>query len=179
MQFPKVTEKKNNEGAEPRSQYAALPWRLGDGVEVLLVTSRETRRWVIPKGWPMKGRKPHIAAAVEALEEAGLLGKINKKKLGSFHYRKRLQNGAAVSCRVDVFPLRVVRQRKNWPEKHQRATQWFPFADAAERVEEQELKELILVFGEKFSQGACPKSVAGAEQNVREVEARVPALRGL
>jgi len=102
----------------------------------------------------MKGRKPHIAAAIEALEEAGLLGKIDKKKLGSFHYRKRLKNGAAVSCRVDVFPLRVVRQRNNWPEKHQRATHWFPYATAAKQVHEQELKELILAFGEMVSRSA-------------------------
>lgn len=66
-----------------RMQYAALPWRISknEGVEILLVTSRETRRWVIPKGWPMKGRKPHITAALEAMQEAGLHGKIERKKL--------------------------------------------------------------------------------------------------
>ena len=83
MKYPKVTKKKSGDGAEPRSQYAALPWRLGEGLEILLLTSRDTRRWVIPKGWPMKGRKPHATAAIEALQEAGLLGKIEKKKLGS------------------------------------------------------------------------------------------------
>jgi len=65
----------------------------------------------------MKGRKPHATAAIEALQEAGLLGKIEKKKLGSYHYRKRLKNGAALLLRVDVFPLRVVRQRKSWPKR--------------------------------------------------------------
>ena len=73
---------------EPRGQSAALPWRFGsDGEgEVLLITSRETRRWVIPKGWPMKGLKSPECAAREAYEEAGLEGEIRKKKLGVFHY---------------------------------------------------------------------------------------------
>ena len=112
----------------------------------MLLTSRDTRRWVIPKGWPMKGRKPHATAAIEALQEAGLLGKIEKKKLGSYHYRKRLKNGAVLLCSVDVFPLRVVRQRKSWPEKNQRVTQWFTPAEAAQLVDEPELSELFKVF---------------------------------
>ena len=120
----------------------------------MLVTSRDSRRWVIPKGWPMKGRSPHGAAAMEASEEAGLVGKIEKKKLGSFHYRKRLKNGAALLCRVDVFPMRVSRQLKNWPEMHQRVTHWFPWVTAAEQVVEPELKELILAFGETFAKAA-------------------------
>ena len=146
MKYPKVTKKRNGNGVKPRSQYAALPWRLGEGVEVLLLTSRGTRRWVIPKGWPMKGRKPHTTAAIEALQEAGLLGKIEKKKVGSYHYPKRLKNGAALLCRVDVFPLRVVRQRKSWPEKDQRVTKWYPVEKAAELVHEPELSELFKVF---------------------------------
>lgn len=102
----------------------------------------------------MKGRSPHGAAAVEASEEAGLLRKIEKKKLGSFHYRKRLKNGAALLCSVDVFPMRVARQRKNWLEMRQRVTQRFPWVTAAEQVAEPELKELILAFGETFAKAA-------------------------
>jgi 8-oxo-dGTP pyrophosphatase MutT (NUDIX family) len=151
MKYPKVTKKRNGDGAEPRNQYAALAWRLGEEVEILLITSRDTRRWVIPKGWPMKGRKPHATAATEALQEAGLLGKIEKKKLGSYYYRKRLKNGAMLLCRVDVFPLRVIRQRKNWPEKNQRMTQWFPCLAAVEQVAEEELKELIVAFSKAAS----------------------------
>jgi 8-oxo-dGTP pyrophosphatase MutT (NUDIX family) len=154
MRFPKITKKQDDKEGEPRAQYAALPWRLGEGVEILLATSRDTRRWVIPKGWPMKGRSPHGAAAVEAEEEAGLVGKIEKKKFGSFHYRKRLKNGAALLCRVDVFPMRVTRQRKSWPEMHQRVTQWYPWATAAEQVAEPELKSLILAFGETLTKAA-------------------------
>ncbi len=75
-------------------QYAALPYRVRDGLELLLITSRETGRWVIPKGWPMKGKTAHAAAAREALEEAGLKGKIGKQSLGDYSYGKRLSNGA-------------------------------------------------------------------------------------
>jgi 8-oxo-dGTP pyrophosphatase MutT (NUDIX family) len=148
----KPTKKKVSARSEPHTQYGALPWRVGDdGPEIMLVTSRDTRRWVIPKGWPMKGRKPHAAAAVEALEEAGLLGKIGRKALGQFHYRKRLKNGGVLMCRVEVFPLRVARQRKTWLEKNQRLTHWFPFVDAAEIVKAEELRELILAFGNALS----------------------------
>jgi 8-oxo-dGTP pyrophosphatase MutT (NUDIX family) len=130
----------------PRRQYAALPWRVEDGPEILLASSRDTGRWVIPKGWPMKGRKLHMTAAQEALQESGLLGKIAKAKFGSFHYDKRLGGGGAVLCCVDVFPLRVLRQRNNWPEKDQRITQWFPLAKAAGLVDEPELAEMIRSF---------------------------------
>lgn len=146
MKYPKVVKK--TKGVAPKMQYAALPWRRKGKVrEIMLITSRETRRWVIPKGWPMKGRKVHATAALEAIQEAGLLGKIEKKAIGAFHYQKGLGNGATVLCRVDVFPLRVVRQRKNWPEKHQRNTKWFSVSKAARLVDEPELAKLIKDFG--------------------------------
>ncbi|WP_330082498.1 NUDIX hydrolase [Methylocystis iwaonis] len=152
MKAPKKSSadkaKKKPPGA-PRMQYGALPWRVDakKGVEILLATSRDTRRWIIPKGWPMKGRKPHIVAAIEAQQEAGLHGKIEKTKLGEYHYPKRLKSGSAVECLVEVFPLRVELQRKKWPEKSERATYWFPYALAAEQVDEPELREIILAFG--------------------------------
>jgi 8-oxo-dGTP pyrophosphatase MutT (NUDIX family) len=150
MKYPKVTKKEKPGGSEPRRQYAALPWRLHDGLEILLASSRCTRRWIIPKGWPMKGRSPSTTAAVEALQEAGLLGKIDKKKLGSYHYQKRLRNGAVLLCRVDVFPLRVERQRKSWPEMSERVTRWFTPEEAAELVDEPELSDLIAQYAEKI-----------------------------
>jgi 8-oxo-dGTP pyrophosphatase MutT (NUDIX family) len=158
MKYPETKQKR--EGAEPKVQYAALPWRLGKTLEIMLVSSRETRRWVIPKGWPMKGRKPHATAALEALQEAGLLGKIEKTPIGAYHYHKRLKNGATLLCRVDVFPLRVLRQRKSWPEKRQRITKWFPCAEAASLVHEPELSKLIMSF-EKIEHKSA-KSPAGA-----------------
>ena len=132
----------------PRLQYAALPYRQrGDGsLEVMLVTSRETRRWVIPKGWPMKGRKPHASAAREALEEAGLIGKVGTKPIGTYRYDKRLKGGDAVPCSVDVFPLQVKSQRKRWPEQKQRSVRWFAPEEAAEAVQETELSDIIRNF---------------------------------
>lgn len=152
MKGPKVVD--IAEAREPHAQYGALPWRISDELEIMLLTSRGTRRWVIPKGWPMKGRKPNATAAVEALEEGGLLGNIGKKSIGAYHYRKRLKNGAVLICRVEVFPLRVLRQRKKWLEKGQRATQWWPYSEAAKLVAEEELKALILGFGRALSAAA-------------------------
>jgi 8-oxo-dGTP pyrophosphatase MutT (NUDIX family) len=142
----KDKEKAPTRAAEPRTQYAALPFRLKPHREVMLVSSRETKRWVLPKGWPMKGRKPHAAAAQEALEEAGVVGKVEKTPLGSYHYVKKMRNGAAILCRVDVYPLEVQRQRKNWREREERITRWFPVEQAAEAVREPELAKLIRGF---------------------------------
>ena len=109
-----------------RVQYAALPYRLNGKTrtEVMLVTSRETRRWIIPKGWPHKGKAPHDSAAREAFEEAGVVGAVGKRAVGSFPYQKRLKNGGVTVCEVHVFPLRVRRQSKEWPEKEQREIKW-------------------------------------------------------
>jgi 8-oxo-dGTP pyrophosphatase MutT (NUDIX family) len=126
--------------AEQRSllrQVAALPYRLGgDGrAEVLLVTSRDTRRWIIPKGWPMKGRKPWEAAAREALEEAGVVGRIGRKPIGRYAYFKRREAHFDV-CEVEVFLLTVERQVKTWRERGEREQRWFALEEAAELVDE-------------------------------------------
>jgi len=112
----------------------------------MLVSSRETVRWVLPKGWPMKGLKPHKTAAREALEEAGILGKVAKTSLGDYSYAKRLEDGSVQMCRVEVFALEVEQERNSWPEKDERTRKWFAVADAAEAVEESELREAILKF---------------------------------
>src|ERR1044072_1361699 len=129
---------------EELSQVAALPFRIKDGrVEVLLVTSRETKRWLIPKGWPMKGKKPHKAAAQEAEEEAGVKGKIADKPLGHYDYWKRRLVHFDL-CRVDVYPLKVSKQLKNWKERGQREARWFRAEEAADQVMEPALAGLIL-----------------------------------
>lgn len=132
---------------EPRLQLGALPYRRRRDLEILLVTSRETRRWVLPKGWPMKRRTPQGAAAREALEEAGVKGDIAKQPFGAYHYDKRQPNGSVIPCRVDVFPLRVKRQGRTWPEAAQRTRRWFTLAEAIDAVDEPELKALIEQFG--------------------------------
>ena len=131
---------------EPRPQYAALPYRVHEGVEVLLISSRDTGRWVLPKGWPMQGRTPSGTAAREALEEAGVVGKISDQPVGAYHYMKRKKSGREVLCHVTVFPMQVERQRKTWPEMHQRRTCWFPLAEAATLVNEPELQQVIRNF---------------------------------
>jgi 8-oxo-dGTP pyrophosphatase MutT (NUDIX family) len=143
------------QASRPAVQYGALPFRRGPSLEVMLITSRESRRWVIPKGWPMKGKKPHAAAAREALEEAGVSGKIGKAPLGAYPYIKRLGNGAPLKVRVRVFPLEVMRERAAWPEMSQRERCWFSLEEAAEAVQEPELNAMILAFGQA-KRGAIP-----------------------
>ena len=142
-----VAGKRAAKAGQPGVQFGALPFRRGEaGLEILLVTSRETRRWVIPKGWPMKGKTPQGAAAREALEEAGVTGRIGKGAVGAYPYLKRLKNGAPAPCMVRVFPLEVLREHETWPEMEQRERRWFSPAVAAAAVEEPELSELILEF---------------------------------
>lgn len=133
---------------EPRSQAAALPWRRTNGgeVEVLLITSRETRRWVIPKGWPIKGLTSPQTAAREAFEEAGVEGEVAKRKVGVFHYDKRLRTGRMQKVRVGVYPLKVETERQAWPEAPQREKLWTTPAAAAELVQEVELAGLLRTF---------------------------------
>lgn len=132
---------------EPTTQFAALPWRVaGDDIEVLLITSRETRRWVIPKGWPIKRLKARDTAAQEAFEEAGVTGVIAKKSLGQFHYDKRLRSGRTQHVRVQVFALNVTEEHPAWPEQAQRDKQWLSASEASLLVEEPELQALLAGF---------------------------------
>lgn len=132
---------------QPCVQYGALVWRRAKAeLEVLLVTSRDTGRWIVPKGWPMHKRAPHRTAALEALEEAGVVGKISPDAVGHFRYVKRLKDGVTRLCTVELFPLKAKEEHRRWREKDQRVRRWFPAAEAAELVDEPELRELILGF---------------------------------
>ena len=130
-------------GKRPARQVAALCFRKGKGrVEVLLITSRQTKRWVIPKGWPMPPLKDYNAARREAFEEAGVEGHMLRKKFGSFSYAKlRLKDSLAI--RVDVYLLEVDREKKAWPEMGERKRRWFGVDEAAHRVQEPQLRKLI------------------------------------
>ena len=130
---------------EDRRQVAALPLSHNEAgqVQVLLVTSRDTGRWVLPKGWPMKGKKPHHAAEREAYEEAGLIGRMRKVPLGTYSYEKRLRTGSTVPCEVTVFPLRVKHHRARWPEMNERERRWFSPSEAAEVVAESGLQQIL------------------------------------
>ena len=130
-----------------RIQYAALPFRKSEVLQVLLITSRETGRWVVPKGWPMKGRSPSKAAALEALQEAGVDGEVASKPVGSYVYVKHGPGQKSWTCKVHVYPLQVRKERDRWREQKERVRQWFSARDAAEAVDEADLKAIILEFG--------------------------------
>ncbi|MDR3375701.1 MAG: NUDIX domain-containing protein [Ancalomicrobiaceae bacterium] len=127
-----------------KQQVAALPLMVGENGErrVYLLTSRETRRWVIPKGWPMKGLRRHEAAAREAFEEAGLVGKIEKKPVGRYEYMKRVEDGFHI-CGVDVFLMAVKSRVDEFPEKGEREVVSVPLHEASERVIEPGLKAIL------------------------------------
>ncbi len=113
----------------------------------MLVTSRGTKRWVIPKGNPVAGIAAHTAASMEAEEEAGVRGLVCPTPLGSYRYRKRRQNGASLMLDVDVFPLAVSQELGMWKEQGERERRWFSLADAAAAVDEPDLRDLIRSFG--------------------------------
>jgi 8-oxo-dGTP pyrophosphatase MutT (NUDIX family) len=132
---------------KPRRQVAALPYvKQKDGLQVLLVTSRETGRLVLPKGWTEKGMKDAAAAAQEAFEEAGVKGNVAAKPIGTYSYTKIIGPGFALACSVDVFPLEVKKHLKDWPEKSQRERLWFSPSEAALRVAEPALADILRRF---------------------------------
>lgn len=138
-------------------QYAALPYRFTQvaALEILLVTTRQTKRWIIPKGWPIKGLKPAKSASREAFEEAGVRGGIAANPIGVFTYTKLLdENGIPVSCEVKVFPLLVKRQSAAWPESSQRIVQWVGPERAASLIKEPGLKTIIAAFAKRIAAAA-------------------------
>jgi 8-oxo-dGTP pyrophosphatase MutT (NUDIX family) len=125
-------------------QYGALLYREGScGAEIMLITSRDTGRWVIPKGWPITGKRPHRAAETEAFEEAGVKGVIAKKPIGSYPYAKRLPDGEERIMYIEVYPLRVTLEAVKWKEKAERKRAWFPAQEAADLVDEGGLAQII------------------------------------
>ncbi|MEM1065187.1 MAG: NUDIX hydrolase [Pseudomonadota bacterium] len=132
-------------------QTAALPltWDRSGQIQVLMVTSRDTGRWVMPKGWLIDGKKPWAAAEIEALEEAGARGYISSEKIGEYHYAKRLDTGKTLQCRVRVYPMVVERLNRNWKERGERKRRWFTPKAAAKRVNEPELAALLRQIAKK------------------------------
>jgi len=118
-----------------------------DTIEVLLVTSRDTGRWIIPKGWLEKGTKPYDMAAREAFEEAGGIGKVQKEPIGSYTYTKRLSAKKSVECNVQVFLLNVEQDLEDWPEKGQRRKEWMSPSQAALQISESGLVGILLSLG--------------------------------
>lgn len=132
-------------------QYAALPYRIVDGAPmVLLVTSRETKRWILPKGQPERKLAPHQVAEQEAYEEAGLIGTVFKASFATFPSIKRLKTGEELPCEVRVFLFEVNHELGAWPEKGERERRWMTPGEAAMVVGEPGLVRVLLDFGGRF-----------------------------
>ena len=126
-------------------QVGIIAFRVEHGeLEVLLVTSRDTGRWIIPKGNIDSGLTPAKAALKEAYEEAGVEGAIvGSVPVGFYTYFKRLKSGAHLDTSVEVFLVRAERQRKKWPEKKERSIAWLPIHEAVERIQEPSVVPLL------------------------------------
>lgn len=136
----------------PVVQYGALPWRrTPDGVQILLITTRHTRRWIVPKGWPDEGRDPQECAAQEAYEEAGVIGDIGQEVIGVFVHRKQLKSGQMVSCRIHVYAMEVTDLCADWAEQDVRETKWCSVDEALALVGDSGLRRIIA----KFSRAAA------------------------
>jgi 8-oxo-dGTP pyrophosphatase MutT (NUDIX family) len=127
------------------TQYGVLPLRRGaDGrLEVMLITSRDTKRWVVPRGNPIAGKSPPESAAQEAFEEAGIVGMVDPEAIGLYSYEKRRRLRGPVPASVHLFRMNVAEQHEDWPEKDQRERRWFAAEEAAAAVHEEELARLI------------------------------------
>ncbi len=132
---------------QARTQVAALCWRReAGGPEILLITSRETGRWVLPKGWPETGEAGAATAVREAWEEAGVKGEVGGDCVGLYAYHKVLGPERGVPCIVAVYPIEVRAQSRAYPEAGERRRKWFSAKKAAARVAEPELREILLRF---------------------------------
>ncbi len=129
-----------------RTQFAALCYRIkNDRVQICLVTSRRSGRWIVPKGWPMNGQTPMDAAATEAYEEAGVRGKIQPRPIGVFSYYK-VHSKNELPCIAVVYPLKVKKVLRSWPERKERDRKWLSRKKAAALVDDVELSQIILQF---------------------------------
>jgi 8-oxo-dGTP pyrophosphatase MutT (NUDIX family) len=107
------------------------------------LSRRERRNVGFPKGWPQRGKAPHHSAVHEAYEEAGVVGAVARRPIGSFAYEKRFKTGRVVVCEVYVFPLKVKGHKKKWPERRQREVQWVSASRAVKKVKEPKLSAII------------------------------------
>ncbi|OBY24271.1 NUDIX hydrolase [Leisingera sp. JC1] len=128
-----------------RLQVAALCYRMGaEGKEVLMITSRGTGRWIIPKGWPVEGKDGPASALQEAWEEAGVRkAHISKQPIGEYHYVKRREHGLDEPVTTLIFSAEVEQLEEDYPESAERTRQWMAPAQAAELVQEPQLQAVL------------------------------------
>ena len=131
-----------------RTQFAALCYRVKkDKVQVLLVTSRGSGRWIVPKGWPMDGKTPGDSAAQEAWEEAGVIGTANSRPLGMFAFQKILEDDEEeLPCVAMLYGVKVKSLADDFPEAGQRKRKWVSRKKAAGMVDEPELARILRDF---------------------------------
>ena len=128
-----------------RLQVAALCYRRKAGrKQVLLITSRGTGRWIIPKGWPIDGKDAPGAALQEAWEEAGVRkGLVTGDPVGIFCYEKELSTGLPVPVETLVYAVEVTALSDDYPEVDERRRKWVDPAAAAKMVQEPELQQIL------------------------------------
>ncbi len=130
-------------------QSGTLPYREdGTGLRVLLVTSKETKRWIVPKGYLEPGLSARESAEFEAFEEAGVAGPVARSSIGSYSYRKRRDQGGGMH-HVRVFPMKVERTFEDYPEAELREREWMAIDEAIERADDPGLKKLLSRFGRR------------------------------
>lgn len=130
-----------------RLQYGALCYKLTrKGVQVLLVTSRDTGRWLLPKGWPIDGLTPALSAAREARDEGGVKGVVREECIGLVRYNKLMPDQTAIACIIAIFPLRVQNLARRYREMNQRQRKWLTPEQAAALVQEPDAAALFLAF---------------------------------
>ena len=117
-----------------------------------MISSRRSRRWVIPKGWKLDKFNSRKSAALEAWEEAGVQGRVSNRSVGEYFYRKKKAEDSFFTCRVKVFSLEVMKMKKNFPETNQRKQIWVNPAKAVTLVMEPELKALVKKFHRKIKE---------------------------
>lgn len=140
-----VDRRRELPAGETVRQYGALPWRKDrhGRTRLLLITSRTRGRWIVPKGWPVGDRAPYLAAALEAFEEAGVIGEIRPQPLAGYDCLKQRGDGSLRPCHVTLFSLRVRGTLTNWPERGQRQRRWVSLEEAADMVDDAGLAEII------------------------------------
>lgn len=141
---------------------AALCWRhspkRNSQLEILLITSLNSKRWILPKGWPEAELSPADNAAREAFEEAGVTGKVGPQPVGTYHYLKEKKDGTGVPCSVDVYALAVTKQLDDWPEKNVRDLAWMPVEQAVAQISEPGVRQILRNFRKQHMAGKARRA---------------------
>ncbi|MFK7745522.1 MAG: NUDIX hydrolase [Roseobacter sp.] len=135
-----------------RTQFAALCYKVRKGkVRILLITSRTTKRWIVPKGWPMDGKTPAESAYIEAWEEAGVTGVSDERCIGVFSYSKGMEDQDDLPCLAMVFAIEVTDLADEYPEANERDRIWISRKKAAALVDEPELSRILRDFDPRIN----------------------------